>query len=48
MEKFHVHEDITVAETLPASFYRSQEVFEALREKIFTRNKIIIRKKYLQ
>jgi choline monooxygenase len=37
MEKFHVHEDITVAETLPAAFYRSQEVFDALREKVFTR-----------
>ena len=30
MEKFYVNPDITSAQTLPATFYRSQEVFDAL------------------
>lgn len=33
--KFEVHEDIKQAETLPGSFYKSQEVFDQLREKVF-------------
>ncbi|MCK5442916.1 MAG: aromatic ring-hydroxylating dioxygenase subunit alpha [Maribacter sp.] len=33
--KFFVHPDITKAETLPASFYRDPEVFEAIKDKIF-------------
>ena len=32
---FHIDSDITKAETLPASFYRNREVFEALKKKIF-------------
>ncbi|MFT5890397.1 MAG: choline monooxygenase [Dokdonia sp.] len=35
MEQFYIHPDITQAETLPASFYRSQEVFDAIKERIF-------------
>jgi len=33
--RFKIHPDISKAETLPASFYRSQEVFESLKEKVF-------------
>lgn len=33
--KFNVDEDIKKARTLPASFYRDPEVFEAIRQKIF-------------
>lgn len=33
---FFVDPDIRKAETLPASFYRSQEVFEEIKEKVFT------------
>jgi choline monooxygenase len=33
--KFNIHPDISKAETLPASFYRDQEVFESIKEKIF-------------
>ncbi|NNC33476.1 MAG: aromatic ring-hydroxylating dioxygenase subunit alpha, partial [Croceitalea sp.] len=32
---YHIDPDITKAETLPASFYRDTQVFEALKEKIF-------------
>lgn len=32
---YHVHPDITLAETLPAEFYRNPEVFEAMRENLF-------------
>lgn len=32
---YQVHPDITVAETLPGSFYSDPEAFELLREKIF-------------
>ena len=35
MENFHVDEDIKKAETLPATFYRSDEVFELLKERVF-------------
>ncbi|NND15171.1 MAG: aromatic ring-hydroxylating dioxygenase subunit alpha [Eudoraea sp.] len=34
-KKFNIHRDISKAETLPASFYRSHEVFESLKEKVF-------------
>lgn len=32
---FHINKDISKAETLPASFYRDQEVFDAIKNKIF-------------
>lgn len=35
MEKFQIGEDITTAATLPASFYKSNECFELLKEKVF-------------
>lgn len=35
LEKFHIDPDISKAETLPASFYRDSEVFEAIKNKIF-------------
>ncbi len=35
MYDFHVDPDITKAETLPASFYRSDDVFEALKDLVF-------------
>lgn len=39
MEKrFFVHPDITVAETLPASFYRDPDIFEAMKDLIFARS----------
>ena len=34
-QKFNIHQDISKAETLPASFYRDKEVFERIKEKIF-------------
>lgn len=34
-KKYSVHKDIRVAETLPAEFYRSQSVFEAIRDEVF-------------
>lgn len=37
MEKYFVHPDIRQAETLPGSFYQSQEVFDALRENVFVK-----------
>lgn len=37
-EKLFVHPDISHAETLPASFYRTGELFEALKEKVFVRS----------
>ncbi len=36
--KFHVDSDITVAETLPAHFYKSQAVFDLLKEKVFVKS----------
>ena len=35
MFDFHVDEHISKAETLPASFYRDDEVFEALKNRVF-------------
>lgn len=35
---FHIDSDIAKAETLPASFYRDPEVFEALKQKVFYRS----------
>ena len=35
MEKFYIDPDITKAETLPASFYRDDEIFERIKEAIF-------------
>ena len=32
---FKIDEDIRKAETLPATFYRSPEAFESLKEKVF-------------
>jgi choline monooxygenase len=37
MEKYSIHPDISQAETLPASFYRSQEVFDAIKARVFER-----------
>ena len=34
---FEIKSDINEAETLPAEFYRSEEVFEAIKEKVFMR-----------
>jgi choline monooxygenase len=36
--KFFIHPDISQAETLPASFYRDEQVFNAIREKIFLKS----------
>ena len=36
--KFHIHPDIKKAETLPASFYRDQAVFDAIKEKVFLKS----------
>ena len=36
-KKFYVDSDIKVAETLPAEFYRSQAVFEAIKENVFVK-----------
>ena len=38
MNHFHVDEDITKAETLPAAFYRDDEVFEQLKNRVFGRS----------
>lgn len=35
---YHVHSDITLAETLPAEFYRNPAVFEAMQQKLFPRS----------
>ncbi len=35
---FHIDVDITKAETLPASFYKDQSVFDAIKEQIFLRS----------
>lgn len=35
---YHIHPDISAAETLPASFYRSEQVFEVIKENIFARS----------
>ena len=36
--KFHIDPDIKKAETLPASFYRDQAVFDAIKEKVFLKS----------
>ena len=38
MKNFHVDEDIKKAETLPASFYRDDEVFEFLKSSVFAKS----------
>ena len=38
MENFHIDENIKKAETLPATFYRSDEVFELLKKRVFKRS----------
>ena len=38
MENFHIDEDIKKAETLPAKFYRSDEVFKLLKERVFKKS----------
>jgi len=35
MQQFIIDQDITKAETLPATFYSSQEVFDKIKEKVF-------------
>ncbi len=35
MKRFIVDDDITIAETLPGSFYSDQNIFDEIREKIF-------------
>jgi choline monooxygenase len=37
-EKFYINPDITKAETLPASFYKNQSVFETLKDTIFLKS----------
>lgn len=37
MKPIEIHPDITQAETLPSSFYRSQEVFDLLIEQVFAK-----------
>ena len=38
MPSYTVHPEIEKAETLPASFYRDQETFDQLKEKVFARS----------
>ena len=38
MQQFHIDKDITKAETLPAEFYRSREVFDVAKEKVFAKS----------
>ena len=35
MLRYHVHEDISKAETLPARFYRCDDTFEGLKQQVF-------------
>ena len=37
MKPFYINPDITQAETLPSSFYRSEEIFNLLIEKVFAK-----------
>src|SRR3954469_2455496 len=37
MDKYFIDTDITKASTLPASFYKSETVFESLKDKLFSR-----------
>ena len=34
---FHIDADITKAETLPSHFYKSQEVFDLMKDKVFVK-----------
>lgn len=36
--QFNIHKDISKAETLPSSFYKSQDVFDQVRENIFLKS----------
>ena len=36
--KFNIHKDISRAETLPSSFYKSQDIFDQVRENIFLKS----------
>ena len=36
--QFKIHKDIAKAETLPSSFYKDENVFNQVREKIFLRS----------
>lgn len=36
--KFHIDSDITKAETLPATFYKEQRVFDDLKDKVFLKS----------
>ncbi|NOQ91226.1 MAG: Rieske 2Fe-2S domain-containing protein, partial [Flavobacteriaceae bacterium] len=36
--KFNIHKDISLAETLPASFYKDDIVFQEVKEKVFLRS----------
>lgn len=36
--KFYIDSDITKAETLPASFYKDQAIFEAIKEQVFLKS----------
>ncbi len=38
MDKFYIDADIRKAETLPADFYKSQEIFDKLKEKVFVKS----------
>ncbi len=38
MEPLNINNDISKAETLPASFYRSQEIFDKMKESIFLKS----------
>lgn len=36
--KFNIHKDISLAETLPASFYKDELVFQEVKEKVFLKS----------
>ena len=35
MSRFHINPDIKKAETLPASFYSNEAIFDELKDKVF-------------
>ncbi len=37
-QSFKIHSDISVAETLPSSFYRDLKIFEKIRNDIFLKS----------
>ena len=37
-KSFKIHSDISIAETLPSSFYKNHDVFEQVKEKIFLKS----------